>query len=105
MQIFNPSGVNFYFKKLVIYFWLYWVFTAVLRLSLAAASRAVSLVVVCRLLSVVWSMGSGVVAHGSSCPMVCGIFLDQGFNLFPLNWQVDSGASGKSELIFIYGVR
>ena len=35
-------------------------------------------------------MGSLVVAHGLSCPMTCGIFLDQGLNLCPLHWQEDS---------------
>ena len=34
--------------------------------------------------------GSGVVAHGLSCSAACGIFPDQGFNPFPLRWQVDS---------------
>ena len=30
-------------------------------------------------------------AHGlSSCPMACGIFLDQGSKLCPLHWQADS---------------
>ena len=28
-----------------------------------------------------WSTGSVVVAHGFSCPVACGIFLDQGLNL------------------------
>ena len=36
-----------------------------------------------------WSMGSVAVAHGLSCPMVCGIFLDQGLNTRPLHWQTD----------------
>ena len=34
--------------------------------------------------------GSGVVVHGLSCPMACGIFLDQGLNLYLLHWQVES---------------
>ena len=33
---------------------------------------------------------SVVVAHGLSCSTACGIFPDQGLNLCPLNWQVDS---------------
>ena len=33
-------------------------------------------------------MGSVVIAHGLSCSMVCGIFLDQGSNPCPLHWQV-----------------
>ena len=36
------------------------------------------------------SSGSGVVAHGLSCPEAHGIFLDQGWNLCPLLWRVDS---------------
>ena len=47
-----------------------------------------------------WALGAGfsscgllasiVVAHGLSCSVACGIFLDQGSNLCPLHWQVDS---------------
>ena len=33
---------------------------------------------------------SAVVALRLSCPTACGIFLDQGWNLCLLNWQVDS---------------
>ena len=29
-------------------------------------------------------------AHGLSCSAACGIFLDQGSNLCPLDWQADS---------------
>ena len=35
-------------------------------------------------------MGSVFVAHGLSCSVACGIFLDQELNLCPLHWQVDS---------------
>ena len=31
-----------------------------------------------------------VVAHGPSCRLACGVFLDQGSNLCPLHWQADS---------------
>ena len=34
--------------------------------------------------------GLVVVAHWLSCSAACGIFQDQGLNLCPLNWQVDS---------------
>ena len=37
-----------------------------------------------------YSAGSAVVACGLSCPMACGIFLDQGSNPCPLHWQVNS---------------
>ena len=33
---------------------------------------------------------SVVVAHGLSCSVACGIFLDQGLNPFPMHWQADS---------------
>ena len=36
------------------------------------------------------STGSIAVAHGLSCSLACGIFLDQGLNLCLLRWQVDS---------------
>ena len=36
------------------------------------------------------SAGSVVVVHGLSCSAACGIFPDQGSNLCPLHWQVDS---------------
>ena len=35
-------------------------------------------------------VGSVVVTHGLSCPVACGIFPDQGWNLCLLQWQVDS---------------
>ena len=38
--------------------------------------------------------GSLSVAHGLSRPMACGIFLDQGSNLSPLHWHVDSESVG-----------
>ena len=46
---------------LSIYFWLHWVFVAVLRLSLVAASGGYSLAVVLRLLTAVASL---VAEHG-----------------------------------------
>ena len=36
------------------------------------------------------NLGSVIVAHELSCSMACGIFLDQGLNPCPLNWQADS---------------
>ena len=36
------------------------------------------------------SLCSVVGAHGVSCSVACGIFLDQGSNTCLLNWQVDS---------------
>ena len=34
--------------------------------------------------------GSVVLAHGLRIPMACRIFPEQGWNLYPLHWQVDS---------------
>ena len=65
-------------------------------LSPVAVSRGYSLVEVCRplILLLLQSMGSGgrsvVVAHKLSCPVGCGIFLDQGSNPCPPPWQMDS---------------
>ena len=36
------------------------------------------------------SAGSAAVAHGLSCSTGCGIFPDQGSNLWPLHWQAGS---------------
>ena len=99
-------------KLLLIFFfflsWLCWVFVASRGLSLAAVSRDYSLVAVCGLFIVLaslvvehmqasvgvppglWSMGSVVVAHRLSCPLVSGIFQDQGLNLCSLHCKVDS---------------
>ena len=79
--------------------WLCWVFVAVHGIPLAEASRGCSLVAVPRLLTVVaslvvehgfYSAGSAVVVHRLSCPVARGIFLEQGLNLCPLHWRVDS---------------
>ena len=39
-----------------------------------------------------WALecGPAVVVHGVSCSKVCGIFLDQRSNSYPLHWQADS---------------
>ena len=52
-------------------------------LSLVAESTGFSL----WCLPLLWSTGSVVVAHGLCCSEACGIFLEQGLNLCPLNWQ------------------
>ena len=38
----------------------------------------------------IYGAGSTVAAHRPSQSVACGIFLDQGSNLCPLHWQVDS---------------
>ena len=97
----------FYF----VYFGLHWIFVAMCRLSLVAASRGCSSLQ-CAGFSLRWllllqstgsrrlgfrSCGSralehrlSVVAHGLSCSVACGIFPDQGSNPCPLHWQADS---------------
>ena len=78
---------------------LFYLFMAVPGLSLVAASRGYSAVVVLGLLiamlfllrslgSRVWA--SVIVAHGLSCPTACGIFSNHGWNPCPLNWQTGS---------------
>ena len=44
----------------------------------------------CCLTRALGARASVVVAHGLSCPVPSGVFLDQGSNLCPLHWQVDS---------------
>ena len=34
-------------------------------------------------------------AHGLSCPVTCGIFLDQDLNLCPLHWGFPGASDGK----------
>ena len=103
MKLYTSSNVLafFFFSKfyLFIYFWLWWVFVDVFRFSLVAASGCCFLVVVHGLLIAVfpcwdaqalYMWASPVVVHGISCSMACGLFLDQGLNLHPLHWQLDS---------------
>ena len=95
---------------LFIYFWLCWgreVFVAAHRLSLAAASRGSSLVVVHGLL-LLQSVGSRclgasvVMAPGPSCPKVCGIFLELGMELrCPSSVPGFEGAGGTGWGVFI----
>ena len=102
------SGPLFLIKKLRICFWLHWVsccawaFSGLQRMGAplccsAWSSHMVSALVVerglwarglrcvaCRL----QSSGPGVMMHGPSCSMTCGIFLGQGSNPCPLHCQV-----------------
>ena len=90
----------FFFKCISIYlFLLCWVFVSVLGLSLVVASGGHSWSR-CAGLSLSRPLllrstgsrraGSGIVAHGCSCSVACGIFPDQGSNPCPLHWQADS---------------
>ena len=83
-------------------FWLLWVFVAVFRLSLTAASRGSSLVAVLGLLLLLSTSsralglrllqqgGSVAMAHGINCPTACGVFLGQGLNWCPLQRKAES---------------
>ena len=86
-------------KKRFIYFWLCWVFVAMLRLSLVQASQSYSSLWYADfsfwLLGLLWRRGSMcvasvVVVQGLSCSSAYGVFLGQELNLCPLHWQVDS---------------
>ena len=95
VQTLYPSPI---FKK-CIYFSLHQVLVAARGLSLVVASGGYSLVAEHGLLIVMASLTAEhrfvslvqvVVVHGLSCPVVCGLLLDQGLNLCPLHWQVDA---------------
>ena len=82
-----------------IYIYIYIFFLAALGLSCGAWASHCGGFSCCRAqplgawASVVAARGlssSVVVAHELSCSLACGIFLDQGSNLCPLHWQVDS---------------
>ena len=91
------DSINYSFLKM--YFWLHWVFTDAHGLSLVVVSRGYSN-------SGAWASHCGgfyspraqvlepwswvVVVHRLSCPMACGIFLEQGSSPCPLHWQGDS---------------
>ena len=74
-------------------FWLHQVLVTLCGFSLVVASGGYSLGVVCRLLIAAASpvvepghldmRASVVVVHGLSCPVACGIFLDQAWNPGP----------------------
>ena len=74
------------------------VFVAVCRLSIVVVRAGYFLVAQASHLSSFSSCGaralglaaSVVAVHGLGCPEACGILPDQGSNLCPLHWQVDS---------------
>ena len=85
----------FFFLMCLLIHRLCWVFVAVHGLSLVAASWSRSLVVLGLLIAMAslvagHRLRSVVVAHGLSCPVAHRIFPDQGLNLCPLHWKVDS---------------
>ena len=91
---FKKKFVIYYFKKLFIYFWLCWVFVAMYGLSLVVVRGGCCIAAVHGFLiavaSLEQSMGSRlwasiVVAHGFSCPVVCGILPEQVSNLCSLH--------------------
>ena len=66
------------------FFWLLWVFVAVCGLSLVMVSSNFIVSKHGLLIAV-----ASLVAYGLSCPLVCGIFLDQWSNPCPPHWQED----------------
>ena len=86
-------------KKVLLYFWVCWVFAAMHRLSLVVASRGYSSLQ-CKAFSfqwpfLLWSMdprhsGSVVVAHECNCSAACGVFPDHKWNPCPQRCQSDS---------------
>ena len=99
IRVHGPFFFFFNFIYLFIYLWLCWVFVSVRGLSLVAASGGHSSSR-CAGLSLPWPLllrstgtrraGSAIVAHGPSCSAACGIFPDQGSNLYLLHWQANS---------------
>ena len=93
--LFSVKNVLFSF----IYFWLPWVFIALLGLSLVAASGCYASLWCSGFslwwLLLLWCTGSKhtdsvVVTHRLRCSTACGIFPNQGLNSYPLHWQADS---------------
>ena len=85
------SAIFLFFKAF--FFWLCKIFVAVPGLSLVAAGRGSSLVVVRGLLVAVASLGqvgSVAVLHRPGGPVACGISLDQGLSPCTLHWQADT---------------
>ena len=104
--LFKASLFSSYFLLFLIrplsfiyYFWLHWVSVVAHGLSLVVVSRGYSLLQ-CASFSLWWLLslqsrdsrhaGSIVMARALSCPMTCGIFLEQRSNPCPLHWLEDS---------------
>ena len=66
-----------------IYFWLCWVCVS----TFSSCSAWTSCCFSCGGAQALGRTGSIVVAHGLSCRMAYGIFLDQGSNVCPLHWR------------------
>ena len=74
-----------FFKNDFVYFWLCWVFVAVLGFSSCGEWGLLS------------SCGSVIVAYWLSCSKPYGVFPDQGLNLHFLHWQADSSSPSHQE--------
>ena len=86
-----PLLLLFFRKCLFLYFWLCWLLVSVWAFSSCRQARASH----CRDFSLcrAWALGnvgSVVAAAGLSCPMPCGIFLEQEWNMCPLHCKADS---------------
>ena len=93
LGLIHVASISSSLTPIFFFFWLHWVFTAALRLSLVEASKGYSSCSVQAFhhssLSL-RSVGSIVMAHGLCCSSACEIFLEHGWNLCPLHWQADS---------------
>ena len=101
-SLFSSYLLSFLIRPLsfIYYFWLHWVSVVAHGLFFSCGEQGLLFVAVCKLLTVVASLllqsrdsrhaGSIVTAHVLSCPMTCGIFLEQRSNPCPLHWLEDS---------------
>ena len=102
----SKKSASVFFKLfLFTIYWLCWVFSGACRLSLAlwCAGFALLASLVEHGLQRAWA--SVVVVHGLSCPVTCGIFLDQGLNPCPLHWQANSQHWTTRKSVFPINVR
>ena len=83
-------GGYIYFKFLFIYFIFGCTGFYCAWLSLASESDLLTALASLIAEHGLQTVGSVVVIHRLSCPLACGIFLDQGLNPCPLHWQADS---------------
>ena len=97
----SRSSVSQFFKVTInlFTFGFCWVFVAAWMHSLVVVEWGLLFVeghtLLIAMASFLWSTGSRCMAFSScharlSCHVACGIFLDQGSNSCPLNWQADS---------------
>ena len=72
---------------LLLFVWLCWAFSSCWEQWLLFTAMWGLLIEVASCVALKGQEGS---AQGVSCPLACGIFLEQGPSLYPLHWQEDS---------------